>query len=207
MRRAYQLGSLSESDLTPDPMTLFQTWLEHALDTGMVEPNAMALATVDPDGQPNVRYVLLKGADADGFTFFSNYHSRKGRDLAAEPKAGLAFWWPALERQVRVEGTVSKLPPADSDAYFHSRPYGSQVGAAASPQSQPLSSRNELVSLAEELRRRYPQGQPVPRPAGWGGYRLRPVRMEFWQGRDDRLHDRFEYQREGAAWQVRRLAP
>lgn len=207
MRRAYRLGSLSESDLAPDPMTLFQAWLEHALETAMVEPNAMALATVDPDGQPNVRYVLLKGTDAGGFTFFSNYQSRKGHDLAAQPKAGLAFWWPALERQVRAEGTVIRLPTAESDAYFHSRPYGSQIGAAASPQSQPLSSRDELVAFAEELRRRYPEGQPVPRPPAWGGYRLRPERMEFWQGRDDRLHDRFEYQLEGGAWQIRRLAP
>ncbi len=207
MRRAYRLDSLSESDLAPDPMTLFQAWLERALETAMVEPNAVALATVDPDGQPSVRYVLLKGADADGFTFFTNYQSRKGHDLAAQPKAGLAFWWPVLERQVRVEGTVGKLPAAESDAYFHSRPYGSQIGAAASPQSQAVANRDELVALAQDLRHRYPEGQPVPRPPQWGGYRLHPQRMEFWQGRDDRLHDRFEYQREGTGWRVRRLAP
>lgn len=207
MRRAYRLGSLTENDLSSDPMTLFQAWLEHASADGAIEPNAMALATVDANGQPNVRYVLLKGADADGFTFFSNYQSRKGHDLDAQPKAGLAFWWPALERQVRVEGTVAKITAAESDAYFHSRPYGSQIGAAASPQSRPLASREELAALAEELRHRYPEGQVVPRPKEWGGYRLRAERMEFWQGRDDRLHDRFEYRRDGAKWRIRRLAP
>lgn len=207
MRRAYRLSSLNKSDLPTDPMTLFETWLERALDTKIVEPNAMALATVGTDGQPSVRYVLLKGSDPGGFTFFSNYGSRKGVDLAAQPKAALAFWWPSLERQVRVEGTVQKLPAAESDRYFHSRPYGSQIGSAASPQSQPIESREELARLVNDMRQSYPEGETVPRPPQWGGYRLRPERMEFWQGRDDRLHDRFEYQLEAGGWRLRRLAP
>jgi len=205
MRRAYRQGSLDERDLTPDPLELFRAWMERARSVEL-EPNAMALATVGADGQPRVRFVLLKELDADGFVFFTNYASRKGRNLAEVPRASLAFWWPLLERQVRVDGAVERLAPAASDAYFASRPYGSQIGAWASPQSEPIAGREALAREAERLRARYPEGQ-VPRPEAWGGYRLGPTRMEFWQGRDDRLHDRFEYLLDEDGWRYRRLAP
>lgn len=206
LRRAYRLGALSEGDLPADPVELFGAWMEHAVRSGELEPNAVALATVGADGQPRARFVLLKDAREEGFVFFTNYESRKGRDLAEVPRASLAFWWPMVERQVRVDGRVSRLSGEESDAYFRSRPRGSQLSARAAHQSEPVGSREELISAVERLEREFPAGD-VPRPDYWGGYLLEPERLEFWQGREDRLHDRFEYRRGGGAWSWRRLAP
>ncbi len=206
MRRAYRLGSLTEQDLAPDPLELFRTWMERATESAEIEPNAMALATVGTDGQPRVRFVLLKDATHEGFVFFTNYESRKGHDIDEVPRASVAFWWPLLERQVRADGAVSRLPPEASDAYFASRPYGSQIGAWASRQSEPVDGHDQLAREAALYRERFPEGS-VPRPEHWGGYLLRPERMEFWQGRDDRLHDRFEYRLVEDGWRSQRLSP
>jgi len=206
MRRSYSAGELADGRTPPDPLTLFTVWLEDAVRVGEPEPNAMALATVDGSGQPHVRFVLLKDATAAGFVFFSNYESRKGKDLAAEPRASLAFWWPRVERQVRVDGAVSRVPAEVSDDYFSSRPHGSQVGAWASRQGEPVASRQVLEDAYSAAAARY-AGASVPRPPYWGGYVLSPERYEFWQGREDRLHDRFEYQLEAGAWRSRRLSP
>lgn len=206
LHRAYRVGSLSEDELLDDPLELLGSWLQRAVDAREIEPNAMALATTDAAGRPSVRFVLLKQVTERGITFFTNYESRKARELDATGNAAVAFWWPYLERQVRVEGSVERLPREASDRYFQSRPYGSQVGAWTSPQSQPLAGRAELEAAAEAMRRRFPAGD-VPRPPFWGGYLLLPRRLEFWQGRDDRLHDRFLYTREGDSWARVRLAP
>lgn len=206
MRRAYTRGELSAEQLPADPLQLFTSWLDTAVKAGELEPNAMALATVGEDGQPRVRFVLLKDATPAGFVFFSNYESRKGLDLAAVPRASLAFWWALSERQVRVDGTVTRLDAAASDAYFASRPHGSQIGAWASRQSAPIEGREVLVDAATRYEGRF-GAAPVPRPAFWGGYALAPERMEFWQGRDDRLHDRFEYRLAAGGWSNRRLSP
>lgn len=206
MRRAYQRGELDQAQLPDDPLELFTAWMEAAVQAGELEPNAMALATVSGEGQPHVRFVLLKDATPAGFVFFSNYESRKGRDLEAVARASLAFWWPRTERQVRVDGAVTKLAAAESDAYFHSRPRGSQVGAWAARQGQPITDRRELEDAVERYTQQFGAG-PVERPPYWGGYVVTPERMEFWQGRRDRLHDRFEYRREAGGWGKRRLAP
>lgn len=207
MRRSYEAALLTEESCPENPLELFGSWIAAAGAAGEPEPNAMALATVSGDGQPHVRFVLLKYATDEGFVFFTNYASRKGDDLAATPRASLAFWWPALERQVRVDGTVTRLPEAASDAYFDERPRGSQIGAWASEQSRPVAGRAELVA-AHEAREAEFAGRPVPRPAHWGGYALAPQRLEFWQGRPDRLHDRIEYAADGeGSWVIRRLAP
>jgi len=207
MRRNYRAASLADTDLPDDPLELFHDWLAAAEAAGEPEPNAMALATVSPDGQPRVRYVLLKYVQDGGFVFFTNYASLKGLDLAATPRAALVFWWPQLERQIRIEGTVERLSEAASDAYFSERPRGSQLGAWSSQQSAPVRDRNELSDAQAANEAKF-AGQPVPRPAGWGGYLVSPERIEFWQGREDRLHDRFEYSRVvGTGWRVRRLAP
>lgn len=207
MRVEYRQRSLSEAEVNPDPIRQFIIWLEEAIAAGALEPTAMALATCSPDGMPSVRMVLLKGVDAGGLVFFTNYQSRKGRELETRPAAALAFYWPELERQVRVEGSVARVTPAESDAYFASRPSESRIGAAVSPQSQPIPSRDFLEQRVRDLAREYPNGN-IPRPAEWGGYRLTPHRIEFWQGRPSRLHDRIEYQSLAPAkWQIRRLAP
>jgi pyridoxamine 5'-phosphate oxidase len=172
----------------------------------MREPTSMALATADAEGRPSVRMVLLKGLASDGFRFFTNYESRKGRDLAANPQAALCLWWDRLERQVRAEGRVERLSREDSERYFRSRPRGSQIGASASPQSRPLADRFELEKRVAELEARHPE-EDLPLPDFWGGYLLIPERVELWQGRESRLHDRFEYRREGAGWRIVRLAP
>lgn len=199
--------ALHENDVDPDPLVQFGRWFEEARHAGLVEPTAMTLATASRDGVPSARMVLLKGYDPRGFVFFTNYGSAKGRDLAGNPRAALVFWWGALERQVRITGTVSRVADAESDGYFLSRPEGSRIAAAASLQSTVLSSREELDRRVEELARRY-AGRPVPRPSNWGGYRVSPETMEFWQGRANRLHDRLRYVRGADAnWKLERLSP
>lgn len=206
MRKSYTAGELSERDLNPDPLELFRLWLEAAIHAGEPEPSAMTLATADKRGRPSARMVLLKGASARGFVFYSNYESRKGLELAENPYAALVFYWPVLERQVRVEGEVTKLSREESERYFHSRPPGSQLGAWASPQSRVLHDREELEERLTTARERY-QNEKVPLPDFWGGYLLKPTAIEFWQGREGRLHDRFRYRLEEGRWQHRRLAP
>ena len=196
---------LREDDLDPDPVVVLSLWLQEARATGVELPEAMTLATATSEGSPSARMVLLRDVHADGLTFFTNYESRKGRELAANPRAALLLYWHELGRQVRVEGRVERLPDEASDAYFGSRPRGSRLSAAVSPQSQVVSSRDELEQAAAELGRSV--GDDVPRPGTWGGYRLIPVEWEFWQHRVDRLHDRFRYRAAEAGWIVERLAP
>jgi pyridoxamine 5'-phosphate oxidase len=193
--------------LPAEPMDLFEAWMSDVVRAGLPEPTAMVLSTVSADLRPRARMVLLKAADATGFTFYTNRTSRKGSDLAEVPVACLLFPWYALHRQVIIEGPVTPLLTADSEPYFHSRPRGSQLGAWASRQSTVLPSRAELDDRYAELERRWPEGTEVPMPDFWGGYRLTPERMEYWQGRPSRLHDRFRYTRQGTGWSVSRLAP
>ncbi|MEP6977528.1 MAG: pyridoxamine 5'-phosphate oxidase [Thermoleophilia bacterium] len=185
----------------PDALRQFEAWFAEARDAGVPVPEAMAVATATPDGAPSVRMVLLKGVDECGFVFFTNYESRKGRELEANPRAALLFHWEALGRQVRVEGSVERVSDAESDAYFSTRPVGSRLGAIASRQSRPLVDRAELERAVEAL------PDDAPRPEWWGGYRVRPERYEFWQHRENRLHDRVLYEREGSAWKQQRLYP
>ena len=207
LRRDYMQRSLSEYEVDADPVKQFIAWLNEAVDAGAMEPNAMTLATSTSDGLPSARIVLLKRVDHEGFAFFTNYRSPKARDLEANPRAALLFYWPELERQVRIEGAVSRTSEDESDAYFNNRPPDARVGSAASVQSEVLASREVLERAAADLRARYPHGN-VPRPAHWGGYRLRPTRLEFWQGRPSRLHDRIDYVViPGGAWATRRLSP
>jgi pyridoxamine 5'-phosphate oxidase len=206
LREEYRKGELAEATLPPHPLPLFREWLSAAIDAGLPEPYAMTLATATTDGVPSARIVLLRCADETGFAFYTNYNSRKGVELAANPQASLVFYWAALERQVRVEGTVERVPAAESDAYFASRPYDNRIGAWASPQSSVITDRALLEERAAELSRSYPEH--VPRPLHWGGYRLAAAAMEFWQGRPSRLHDRLRYLRvPGGAWARHRLAP
>ncbi len=206
LREDYRKGELVEGSVPPDPLPLFRDWLSAAIDAGLPEPNAMTLATATADGVPGARIVLLRTADESGFTFYTNYTSRKSVELAANPRASLLFYWAALERQVRVEGAVERIAAAESDAYFASRPYDSRIGAWASPQSTVIENRILLEQRVVELSRTYPE--QVPRPPHWGGYRLSATSVEFWQGRPSRLHDRLRYQRQpGGAWACCRLAP
>jgi pyridoxamine 5'-phosphate oxidase len=208
LRREYHRAALTEADVDPEPLRQFERWLSDAIRAEVPEPTAMTLATADADGRPSARIVLLKGASPEGFVFFTNYESRKGGELAARPDAALLFHWVELERQVRVEGRVAKVPAAESDAYFASRPLLSRVGAWASPQSRLIPDRAWLEhEFAAAQQRIAASGADVPRPAQWGGYRLAPMVLEFWQGRSSRLHDRIRYRREGAHWRVERLAP
>jgi pyridoxamine 5'-phosphate oxidase len=197
---------LRRNDLDPDPLRQFHAWYEAADAEGVSRPDAVALGTATPDGRPSVRFVLLKDADERGFVFYSGYESRKGVELEANAQAALCFYWHELGRQVRVEGAVSRVTPGDSDEYFATRPYGAQLSATASPQSQVVAGRRELETARDELRLRYSEGT-VPRPARWGGFVLGPEAYEFWQHRDDRLHDRFRYRRESDGWTIERLAP
>ncbi len=207
MRETYGLGELLESQLDPDPVKQFGLWLAQATEAGLPEPNAMVLATVGQDGRPSARTVLLKGLDERGFVFYTNQQSRKADDLAANPACALVFPWHAMERQVRIEGTAIKLPAEEVDPYFASRPRGSQLGAWASQQSQPVESREELDLQYSSYERQWPEGTEISTPYFWGGYRIEPVAFEFWQGRTGRLHDRLQYLRSGDTWQVQRLQP
>jgi pyridoxamine 5'-phosphate oxidase len=200
-------GTLDESMLPAEPMELFDEWMGDVLRERLPEPTAMVLATVSADLRPRARMVLLKGSGRDGFTFYTNRTSRKGSDLAEVPRACLLFPWHALHRQVIAEGEVTPLSTADSEPYFRSRPRGSQLGAWASRQSTVLPSRAELEDRYAELERRWPEGTPVPMPDFWGGYQLVPDRIEFWQGRPSRLHDRFRYERQDGGWGISRLSP
>jgi pyridoxamine 5'-phosphate oxidase len=205
LRKEYSRATLDESQVDRDPFAQFGLWMEEAITAQALEPTAMTLSTVDARGRPSGRIVLLKGADPRGFVFFTNYESRKGRDLAAHPVAGLTFLWKELERQVRIEGSVEKVSPEESRAYYDTRPLGSRIGAWASPQSEAIENRTWLEKRWDELGRQY--GENPPRPAHWGGYRVLPDRFEFWQGRRSRLHDRIAYDRAGDRWKVSRLAP
>jgi len=206
LRLNYEKGALDEATLPGDPFVLFQLWLQDAIDACVLEPNAMTLATVSSDGQPSSRTVLLKGFDARGFSFFTNYGSRKSREISANPKAGITFFWKERERQVCVRGTTSRLSREESDAYFQSRPYGSQLGAWASEQSEVIPDRVWLENRERELRAKYPEGK-VPLPPNWGGFVLAPREFEFWQGRPSRLHDRILYSLTEKVWTRSRLAP
>ena len=206
LRREYAQRALSEHDVHPDAVRQFLAWLNDAVAANAFEPNAMTLATATVDGVPSARVVLLKQVDESGFAFFTNYLSHKARELDANPRAALVFYWPELERQVRVEGIVERTSEAESEAYFHQRPRASQIGAVASPQSEAVPSREYLEEQAKALAARFPEGD-IPRPSHWGGYRVRPGRIEFWQGRPNRLHDRIEYRRDGKSWAIQRLAP
>ncbi|PSO51134.1 MAG: pyridoxamine 5'-phosphate oxidase [Cyanobacteria bacterium SW_9_44_58] len=207
LRRNYTRAGLNETEADPNPFIQFQTWFDQALSGELPEPNAMTLATATAEGKPDARIVLLKGFDEEGFVFYSNYNSQKGQQLAANPWAALVFWWAELERQVRIEGYVEKVSVEESEAYFASRPFDSQLGAWASPQSELISSRSVLEDNIAQLQHKY-DGQKIPKPPHWGGYRLFPTEFEFWQGRPSRLHDRLRYrQQSDGSWVRERLAP
>jgi pyridoxamine 5'-phosphate oxidase len=207
VRREYVRHGLSEADAASDPFTQFRIWLDEALTVGVADATAMVLATATADGEPSARVVLLKGLDERGLTFFTNYLGRKGRQLSANPRAAMTFFWPEVERQIRAEGTVAVISPAESDDYFRSRPRDSQLGAWVSDQSDIVSGgRAELERRLAELSARFAGGE-VPRPPHWGGYRLAPHAVEFWQGRPARLHDRLLYRLSGGLWRLERLAP
>jgi pyridoxamine 5'-phosphate oxidase len=206
LRREYARARLDEQNVDPDPLVQFHKWFDDARRAELPEPNAMTLATATPDGVPSARMVLLKAADERGFTFFTDYRSRKGQELEANPHAALVFFWGELERQVRISGTVSRVSREETDAYFRTRPRESRLGAWSSHQSAVLPGREALEARLREVSARHP-GEDVPTPPYWGGYVLRPDALEFWQGRESRLHDRVRYQREAGGWRIERLAP
>lgn len=214
LRKDYAQAALDIQDVDPSPTAQFERWFHEAMQAEVLEPNAMTLCTIDPDGRPSGRIVLIKGIDAQGVTFFTNYDSRKGQGLAANPHASLVFFWPELERQVRIDGKVAKVSPEESDEYYHSRPLGSKLGAWASPQSEVIPNREWLELRQQNLQEKFPAEQSVepPRPTHWGGYRLSPSAFEFWQGRPSRLHDRIRYRLQAGLgspgqWAIERLAP
>ncbi len=207
IRLDYSKGELDEKTVQENPMQQFGLWMEEALKSEVMEPTAMVLATVSKESKPSARVVLLKEMDKDGFIFFTNYESKKGQQIAENSNVAITFFWKELERQVRIEGKAVKIDPELSDQYFHSRPYQSRLGAAASPQSQKVDNRNILEKAKEELKAQYPD-ENIPRPDNWGGYKVIPEAFEFWQGRRSRLHDRVYYERENEGkWLISRLAP
>lgn len=206
LRQDYSAAELAEADVDKSPVVQFGKWFKDALDAQLHEPNVMTLATADLTGKPTARILLLKGFDEDGFVFFTNYASKKGEQLAENPQAAMVFFWPELQRQVRIEGVVSRVSAEESTAYFHSRPSGSQIGAMASPQSTVIQNREVLQERVEELKAAYAEKE-IPRPEHWGGYLLKPDHIEFWQGRPSRLHDRITYTSVNGIWTINRLAP
>jgi pyridoxamine 5'-phosphate oxidase len=207
IRKDYKLQTLSEKGILKDPYAQFNKWWQEVLNSGIDEPNAMTLATAAADGMPDARIVLLKGFDEKGFAFYTNYNSIKGQQLLENPRAALVFFWKELERQVRISGLVSLAPANMSDDYFNSRPEGSRIGAWASPQSEPIDNREWLEANEQRIKELW-TGNKIPRPGHWGGYVVKPVKMEFWQGRPSRLHDRIQYSLQNTgAWKIERLAP
>lgn len=207
MRQAYGNQEFTISSSDTNPFHQFTKWFKEAIDAELVEPNAMTLSTADKNGKPTGRIILLKGMENESFVFFTNYNSRKGREISENPKVGLTFWWDGLQRQVRIDGTIKKIAPEASTAYFQSRPRGSQIGAWASPQSEAIISREILSSRVDAVTEQFKGKAILPRPQHWGGYAVFPDEIEFWQGRADRLHDRILYLKENNNWTKKRLAP
>ena len=207
IREDYSKGTLTEGDVSNDPFKQFEQWFTQALSAEVLEPNAFVLSTINIDGFPSSRVVLLKDMKSEGFSFFTNYSSQKGLDVAKSPKVSALFFWPELQRQVRIEGIVELLPADDSDEYFASRPKGSRIGAWSSPQSQVIPNREYLEERVADMEQKYAATNDVPRPEFWGGYLIKPIKFEFWQGRSSRLHDRITYEFESAVWNIKRLAP
>ena len=205
-RSNYQRSELTEDVIDPNPIEQLRKWLAEAFDDGCLEPNSMNVATVDASGQPSARIVLLRGLDERGLVFYTSYFSRKGRELSENPRIAATFYWPLLERQVRIEGTVQQLSDDESDAYFESRPRGHRLSAWASEQSEPIDRRETLEERVEHFDQRF-ESDDVPRPHSWGGYLIKPAVFEFWQGRPNRMHDRLQYRRDGRTWAVQRLQP
>ncbi|RZK81121.1 MAG: pyridoxamine 5'-phosphate oxidase [Pedobacter sp.] len=206
LRQDYAAASLSETEVDANPILQFKNWFSDAVKAQLYEPNVMTLATADYEGNPSARIVLLKGVDENGFVFFTNYESQKGKELLENPRAALVFFWAELERQVRIEGTVTRVEDQLSEEYFHSRPIASQIGAVASPQSHVISDRSVLENKVAELNKTYADKE-IPRPLSWGGYLVKPQHIEFWQGRRSRLHDRIVYELVDGSWRINRLAP
>ena len=208
LRENYEQGGLTEAEIFADPFLQFESWLSEAIEAGVTEPNAMTLATANKEGEPSARTVLLKGLKDGSFSFFTNYNSRKGQDLEANPRASLVLHWRELERQIIIRGTVSRTTQEESQAYFQSRPRGAQIGAWVSQyQTSPITDRSHLEELEEQLQKKWPEGSDIPLPPFWGGYQLKPDYIEFWQGRPSRLHDRLVFTPNGSNWHLGRLSP
>lgn len=206
IRKEYNLKQLNETEVYSNPIKQFEQWFNEALNANCAEPNAMTLATSTFEGKPSARIVLLKDFNENGFSFFTNYESKKGKQILQNPYGALVFWWPEVERQVRIEGKISKVSTSDSDKYFRTRPEGSKIGAWASPQSQPIPNRRYLENLQSDFKEEF-SGKTIVRPPNWGGYLLSPTVLEFWQGRQNRLHDRIQYTLQNEEWLIERLAP